>query len=222
MISFLLVFLLMLTVFSPNFRTFKEWFNAADRNTRYGRMITSRHKLSPRSKLKTLRETNVSQLDISQRPFNSLSVKDKDERHRALQAKSHISESKSLGVAAEEHGLTLKQALRHLGKSIVKKKGQWQKSGVDNIQRCRSMISKGKRIDVIVDNLESASLISKYDSALSQLFEQDKLDAIEPFKDKFVVDVSGVKHYFETDVDILFLIQDQVEEPEFKEKYYDK
>jgi hypothetical protein len=46
-------------IFSPNFRSFVEWFNAQPRDTRYAKEIIRKHERFPNMNLKELRDLKL-------------------------------------------------------------------------------------------------------------------------------------------------------------------
>ena len=132
-------------------------------------------------------------------------------RNRSLLALSQIRKGESLTYASKEQGITTKEIQQQLGKYLYKKKGRWTAKPIDRIERARWLFSNGERKTIIINNSKDASLISSYLNFVKKAIIAGDDVHLEPFKGKTVVDISGKKHTFETDLNILYLLDEMIE-----------
>ncbi|WP_292372494.1 hypothetical protein [Methanosarcina sp. UBA411] len=210
--------------FSKKYRTYGEWLKAYPRDTKYGKEIIKKRKLDPSATLSTLREMRISKISPALKPFDALSDEEKDLRKRALLALSYLRKGKNLTLAAKEQGIKMKDALRHLGNAVYQKKknGKWIATKTDSIERGRWLYSNGEKVSVVVKSSSDASLISKYLNAVRIALSTGKKTSLEQFKNVTIKGVDGKKYPFEINLEKLYKLADQIEEPEFLQIYDDR
>ncbi|MBP1908439.1 hypothetical protein [Methanolobus bombayensis] len=200
--------------FSKEYRTYGEWLKAMPRDTRYAKEIIRKHKLNPSATLSTLRKMRVSDVSPALKAYAMLSPEEVDMRSRALLALSDLRKGKNLTLAAKQQGISLKDALRHLGNAVFKKNGKWVATKTDSIERGRWIYSNGKRISVVVNSSRDGSLISRYLAIVKIAVKNGDKNLLEPFKDVKIRGVDGKEYSLETDLDKLYELKEQVEDSE--------
>ena len=211
-----------MTHFSPNFKSFNSWLKAGDRSSRYAKRIIKLHSLEPSAALKDLRGMKITSLSPALKTFSTLTPNERDLRNRSLMVISEMRKGKNLTSAIKEHGINKRDALKHLGKFIYKKKGKWHATKTDNIERSRWIYSQGKRISITINSSSDASLISKYLNAVRRAVKSGDQTILDPYTDIKITDVYGNDYSFETDLDTIYELQDQIEDIEFLQIYNDK
>jgi hypothetical protein len=195
-----------------NLGSFRQWLKSKPRTTRYAKEIIKKHKLNPKLSLQELRTARISELDVSQKPYDKLSSKEKDLRVRALLVKSAMLQGKNLKDAISEEGISIKETQLHLGKFLYHKGGKLAVRQQDSIERARWFFSKGERTSIVINNSETASLISKYLASVQKALRTGQQVLLDPFKKLFVVDINGKKYSFETDLNVLYVLHEMLED----------
>ena len=208
--------------FSQEYRTYGEWLKAQPRDTRYAKEIIRKHKLNPSATLSTLRKMRVSDVSPALKAFSALSPEEADMRNRALYVLSDMRKGKNLTLAAEEQGIRVKDALRHLGNAVFKKGGKWIPTKTDSIERGRWVYSKGKRISIVISNSKDASFLSKYLNAVRIAVTTGREAPLEPFKNVKITGADGKEYPLETNLKKLYELKDQGEDTEFLQIYDDR
>jgi hypothetical protein len=129
---------------------------------------------------------------------------------------------KSLTSAAKEQGINVQDALKHLGNAVSKKNGRWVATKTDSIERSRWLYSNGKRISVVIKSSRDASLISKYLNAVRIAVITGPATKLEAFKGVTIKGVDGKDYPFETDLEKLYELKLQIENPELLPIYDDR
>lgn len=200
--------------FSKEYRTYGEWLKAMPRDTRYANEIIRKHKLNPSATLSTLRKMRVSDVSPALKAYAMLSPEEADMRNRALLALSNLRKGKNFTLAAKEQGISVKDALRHLGNAVFKKSGKWVATKTDSIERSRWFFSNGKRISVVINSSRDGSLISRYLNVVRIALNKTDKTLLEPFKDVKIKGVDGNEYPLETDLDKLYELKEQIEDSE--------
>ncbi|QLC49747.1 hypothetical protein HWN40_05540 [Methanolobus zinderi] len=208
--------------FSEKYRTYGEWLKAQPRDTRYAKEIIRKHNLNPSATLSTLRKMRVSDIAPAFSPFNKLSPEQREMRTRALYTLNDMRKGKSLTSAAKEQGINVQDALKHLGNAVSKKNGRWVATKTDSIERSRWLYSNGKRISVVIKSSRDASLISKYLNAVRIAVITGPATKLEAFKGVTIKGVDGKDYPFETDLEKLYELKLQIENPELLPIYDDR
>ncbi|NPE30688.1 hypothetical protein HNV12_22580 [Methanococcoides sp. SA1] len=208
--------------FSKDYRTYGEWLKAMPRTSRYAREIIRKHQLFPDKSLNRLRKMRISDVSATHKAFTSLNPYEKDVRKRSLMVLSEMRKGKSLTEASKEHGVKVQSVLKHLGTSVKKKNGKWVPSKTDHIERSRWFYSDAKRVAVIVNSSKDASLISKYLNAVRVALNTGNDTILEPFKYLKIKGADGKDYPFETDLEKLYELNEQIEDSEFLPIYDDR
>jgi len=208
--------------FSKEYKTYGEWLKAQPRDTKYAREIIRKHNLNPSATLSTLRNMKVSDVSLAVKPFDALSPDEKDMRIRAVLALSDLRKGKNLTLAAKEQGIKMKDALRHLGSAVVKKNGKWVATKTDSIERGRSIYSNSKKVSIVVKNSKDASFLSKYMNAVGLALNRGRKTALEQFKNIKIKGADGKEYPFETNLEKLYELNDQIENFELPHIYDDR
>jgi hypothetical protein len=208
--------------FSKEYRTYGEWLKAKSRDTRYAKEIIRKHNLNPSATLSRLRKMRVSDVSPALKSFDKLSPEQRDMRNRALYALSDLRKGKPFTLAVKEQGISVKDALRHLGNAVFKKSGKWIGTKTDSIERGRWLYSNGKRVSVVVKNSRDASLISKYLNAVRNALRKVDESLLAPFKNITIEGADGRDYPFETDLEKLYDLRYKIEDPEFLQIYDDR
>ncbi|WP_407355414.1 hypothetical protein [Methanolobus sp. WCC5] len=208
--------------FSKEYRTYGQWLKAQPRDTRYAKEIIKKHQMFPDKSLKQLRKLKVSDVSPALKSFDTLSPAQRDVRTRAVQALSDVRKGKSLTTAAKEQGVTVQDALKHLGNAVHKKNGRWVATKTDSIERGRWLYSNGKRVSVVVKSSKDASLISKYLNAVRTALNTGDEASLKPFKNITIQGADGKDYPLETDLDKLYEANEQIEDSEFIPIYDDR
>jgi len=167
-----------------------------------------------------LRKSSLSKVALWLRSYLSLSSTEKDLRHRALQAYGAIKDGKSLTEASRMHGIGRTDVVKHLGKYLFRRGRRWFVKKT-HLQRARWMFSKGKRITIIIDDDDTASLISRYLNAVKFTLRDGDVSRLHPYKKLKVIDINNKKHPFETDLATLQELDEAIENSEFLPIYDD-
>lgn len=208
--------------FSNKYRTYGDWLKAQPRDTRYAKEIIRKHKLNPSATLGSLRKMRISDVSPAFSSFKILSPEQREMRTRALNALSEMRKGASLTSAAENQGINVKEALRHLGNAVYKKNGRWTAAKTDFIERGRWLYSDGKRVSVVIQSSEDASLISKYLNSVKIALKTGNEEILDPFKNVTIKGADGKEYQFETDLETLYELSEQVENQEFLAIYCDR
>lgn len=208
--------------FSREYRTYGEWLIALPRDTRYAKEIIRKHLMFPDKSLNQLRKMKLSDVSPALSSFSKLSPEQRDMRTRAVQALSDVRKGKSLTTATKQQGITVTEALKHLGNSVLKKNGRWVATKTDSIERGRWFYSNGKRVSVVVRNSTDASFVSKYLNAVRTALRTGDEAALKPFQNVTIQGADGKEYQLETDLSRLYEANEQIENPEFLPIYDDR
>nr|WP_321498363.1 hypothetical protein [uncultured Methanolobus sp.] len=208
--------------FSREYRTYGEWLKAMPRDFRYAKEIIRKHQMFPDKSLNQLRKLKLSDASLASRSFDMLSPVQRDMRTRAVLAVNDMRKGKSLTTAAKEQGITVQDALKHLGNAVYKKNGRWVATKTDSIERGRWLFSNGKRLSVVVKNSKDASLVSKYLNAVRTALRTGDEAALKPFKNVTIEGADGKDYPLETDLEKLYEANEQIEDSEFLPIYDDR
>ncbi len=216
-----LFFILLISLFwKPG--DFDNWLNHKDRSSRYGRSIIKKHSLAPKLSLQELIKSRISDLLISTKSIINLTPTQWDLRKRALLVLANMRNGLSLSNASSIEGVTSKVVKKYLGDAIKKEKGRWIAKPIDRIQRARWFYSNGERVSVIIDNSETASLISKYLNSVKDALLTRDSSKLSQYHDFLVSDINGKKYPFETNLSKIFELEEMIEEDHTRPIYDDR
>jgi hypothetical protein len=93
---------------------------------------------------------------------------------------------------------------------------------LDKIEVGMHIYEKGIGVtSIITTNSEDRSLIGSYFNAIRKAHNSGNDSELNQYRNKRIVDSDGKAHKFETDLDAIYEIEEQMEEPEFFEIYED-
>lgn len=205
--------------FTREHRTYGEWFKAQQRDTKYAKEIIRKHKMFPDKSLTQLRNLKVSDYDLSQTVWQSLTSQQKRDRNLSLEILRMMRKGDSFTQALEKRGLRKDFALKNLGNQLQKSNGKWIASKTDSLEAQMLIYSKDGMKTIVTRSSKDRSRIAKYFNDVQKALKKNDASILEKYKDVKIVDAEGKEHYFETDLDRLYDIEDAIEEPEFLEIY---
>ena len=133
----------------------------------------------------------------------SLTPSEQTMRVRALDTIRRMKEGESLSKASKSVGISPRNAKLNLGRYIYKRRGRWKARHTDHIGRGLTIYERGKLVDVVVDDSETASLIGQYlNDVKKALFSGDQT-ILKKYKKVSFNDSKGKKHKLETRLDKL-------------------
>lgn len=157
---------------------------------------------------------------LSRIAWTKLADKQKYQRKLALEVLRLMRGGQSLTSATKETGFSKFLSQKHLGKNIFKKHGRLIPTITDSIQRSMSFYDQTEgHIFIIVRNSKDASTIGEYFANVRKALETGDDSYLKKFKRKSIIDAHGKKHKFETDLDKIYDLEEEIEEPEFREIY---
>jgi hypothetical protein len=90
----------------------------------------------------------------------------------------------------------------------------------DTIEAGMHIYEKGIGVSSIVPtNSYDRSLIGSYFNTVRKAKNSGNDSELKPFRNKKIIDSDGKAHKFETDLDAIYEIEEQMEEPEFFDIY---
>ena len=202
--------------FARKFKTFRVW-RRGRKLTSYAKKVIVLHKKHPTKTLAQLTGRKAVK-ELSRRAWNTLTPNQKASRKLALKVLSTMRQGKSLRYSANQFGIDINTATKHLRSALTKKKGKWIAKKLDRIQRSMLISTKGAQKTIVVANSNDASLIGQYHNAVKKFLRTGDESLLKPFKGKKVKDVKGKKYELETDPQNLFDIEEAKEDSEFHEE----
>lgn len=120
-------------------------------------------------------------------------------------AVKEIRNGKSLSKASKSVGVSAERVRTYLsGQGIAAKIGRRWQVGKDTRKRSIPIYSQGEMRTITVRGYEAARLIGEYFAAVARFLETNDPAYLQPFVGKSVIDASGVRHPFETDMNTLY------------------
>jgi hypothetical protein len=194
--------------FSRSYATFVEWSKAQPSRSLYVARIERSHARYPTATLSQLRRhpgtgraplSDVPRAPPSRVPLAYLSPKERLARRRALEVVSEARRGKgSLSKLARARGMSLKTVRRASG-AFRKEGGRWVATRSDSVERWLKSYENGSRVEVLVRDSRTASLLSRYSNAVAHYLETGDPTELAEFKGKTYRDANGTVHTFETD-----------------------
>lgn len=138
------------------------------------------------------------------------------EPHKAIKKLKPISDVRfQLALKDLRKGKTLTETARRIDVSPERLRNQLYASGAvqknkrrwiirEDLKRRTLIYSNGKALSITVTNLQEATKVGKYMSAVSKFMRSNNSDFLKPFIDKSVTDKSGNNHLLETEPNILY------------------
>ena len=194
--------------FSRTHPTFADWRSAQPSRSKYVASIERRHARYPSATLSQLRRhprseqlplSGLRRAPPSRLPISALSTRERLQRQRGLSVLSEVRRGEgSLTARSRAHGVSRDSVRRATG-AFRKKGGRWVPSRRDRLQRWLKSYEGGRRVEVLIDDSRTATLLSKYAHAVNEhLLTRDPV-VFRPFRGVTYRDAFGAKHSFETD-----------------------
>ena len=206
-------------IFSKDFRTYGEWLKAQPRDTRYAKEIIRKHERFPDKSLNQLRELKVSDYDLSQTAWKSMTSQQKSDRDLALEILREVRRGESLTHVLDKRGLRREFVLKNLGNNIQKLNGKWIATKTDSLEVGMLFYSKDGVKTLVTTSSKDRSRIAKYFNDVQKALKKNDDTVLQKYKGMKIIDAEGKVHQFETDLDKLYDIAEAQEEPEFQELY---
>ena len=194
--------------FSRTHSTYEAWKSAQPSRTKYVLGIERRHARYPSAALSQLRRhPRASQSPLSavrkapsfRVPLAYLSPRERFQRQRALSVLSEVRRGEgSLTKLSRAEHLSPGTARKATG-AFRKRGGRWVPTRRDRIQRWMKSYENGKRIEVLIGDSRTATLLSKYAHAVGEYLVTRDPELFRPFRGKTYRDALGIEHTFETD-----------------------
>lgn len=194
--------------FSRLFATFAAWSAAQHSGGEYVTRISVGHARYPSATLGQLRRhpgrgrlplSKVKRAPPSRVALQFLTPKERFQRQRALEVVSQARRGKgSLSKLAQIRRIAPKTVRRASG-AFRKRGGRWVANRTDEVQRYLKSYERGERIEVLVSNSRTATLLSRYANAVGRFVETGDASGLREFKGKTYVDARGKTHTFETE-----------------------
>ena len=158
-------------------------------------------------------------IPLYRRRWANLSPKQKLLRERSLTVLSDARKSKqSFSKLAKKHDVSRKTVLNNTN-AFRKRQRRWNAKRFDKIPRVMKINENGKEISIQINDSRTASLIGRYQNAVKQFLNTGDKKTLRKFRRKKIKDIDGNLHSFETNLDSLIEINEEIEEPEFYELY---
>lgn len=157
---------------------------------------------------------------LSRIAWSKLSSIQKSQRKLALEVLRLMRKGLSFSSATKETGISSYLSKKNLGRYLRKKSSRYLPTLTDSIQRSMEFYDKKEgRIFVVVKKSKDASMIGEYFANVRKSIRTGNSSYLKKFRDKSITDVNGEKHFFETDLEKIYDLEEEIEEPEFREIY---
>ncbi|AFV22386.1 hypothetical protein Mpsy_0173 [Methanolobus psychrophilus R15] len=205
--------------FSRDYRTYGEWLKVQQRDSRYAKEIIRKHERFPDKSLNQLRNLKVSDYNLSQTAWQSLTSQQKSDRNLSLEILRSVRKGESLTQVLEKRGLRREFVLKTLGNQFQKSNGKWIAHKTDSLEAEMRFTSKDEVRTIVTTSSKDRSRIAKYFNDVQKALKNNDDSALRKYKTLKIIDAKGKEHQFETDLDRLYEIEEAQEEPEFQEIY---
>ncbi|MCD4821834.1 MAG: hypothetical protein K8R11_07165 [Methanococcoides sp.] len=206
--------------FSKDYRTYGTWLKAQPRTSEYAKRIIRFHERFPTFNLNELRNTRLKDHNLSTTSWKILKAQQKRDRNLSLQILRLMRKGVPFSKAIEKTGANKKNTISNLGKYLYKSKGKWKVTASDKIESEMMFYERDEGlISIITTRSKDRSLIAEYFNAVNKALKSGDSKFLKKFENAKVIDAEGNEHYFVTDLERLYEIQDAQEEPEFFELY---
>ena len=194
--------------FSRAYPSFEAWKSAQPARSKYVLGIERRHARYPSATLSQLRRhprASQSPLSAVRRapsyrvPLAHLSQRERARRERSLRVLSEVRRGKGslTKLARAEH--VSPRTVRTATGAFRKRGGRWVPTRQDRIQRWMKSYENGRRVEVLIDDSRTATLLSKYAHAVGEFLVTRDPEVFRPFRGVTYPDAFGAEHTFETD-----------------------
>lgn len=206
--------------FSKDYRNYGDWLKAQPRTSEYAKRIIRFHERFPTLSLNELRNARLKHHNMSTASWKVLSSQQKRDRKLSLQIVRLMRKGVPFSKAIEKTGASKKNVISNLGKYLYKSKGKWKVTASDRIESEMMFYERDRGlISIATTRSKDRRLIAEYFNAVNQALKTGNPDLLKKFKNTKITDAEGNEHYFVTDLERLYEIQDAQEEPEFFELY---
>lgn len=207
-------------IFSKDFRTFKQWEQAQEPNSRYAKRITRLHERFPAMNLRDLKHVRVSDYDLSSTKWEKLTSDQKRDRILTLEVLRVMRKGEHLKNALANTGMKKETAILHLGKYLFKERGYWRVKPSDTIQAEMHIYDRNEGYtSIITTSSADRTLIGKYLAAVGLALHTNDPTVLAPFENIVITGANGDQYEPETDLEALHEMSEAQEEPEFMEIY---
>ncbi|MCD4821167.1 MAG: hypothetical protein K8R11_03670 [Methanococcoides sp.] len=206
--------------FSKDYKNYGDWLKAQPRTSEYAKRVVRFHEKFPTLSLNDLRNTRLKDHNLSTVSWKVLKAQQKRDRKLSLEVLRTMRKGISFSKAIEKTGANKKNIISNLGKYLYKSKGKWRVTASDRIESEMMFYDRDKGlISIVATRSKDRSLIAEYFNAVNQALRSNDTKFLKKFENATVIDAEGNEHYFVTDLERLYEIQDAQEEPEFFELY---
>jgi transposase-like protein len=193
--------------FSATHSSFEKWRASLHSGGEYLDRIVRGHARYPRATLSQLRRhpgkaqiplSGVTRAPPSRISLSFLTPKERARRQRSLEVLSKVRRGEgSLSKVARALGVAPKTVRRASG-AFRKRGGRWIATRTDKVQRYLKSYENGERIEVLISDSRTASLLSRYAHAVATYLETGDPRDLRGFEGKTYKDAFGKVHTFET------------------------
>jgi AraC-like DNA-binding protein len=194
--------------FSSTFPTFEAWLSVRPSRSPYAARIARTHARYPTATLGQLRRhpgarrpalSRVPRAPTARLPVAQLSHREQLTRRRALEVVSEARRGKgSLSKLARARGMSSRTVRRASG-AFRKQGGRWVPTRSDRVERWLKSYENGQRVEVLIRDSRTATLLSRYSNAVGHYIETGDARGFREFEGKTYRDAAGTVHTFETD-----------------------
>jgi hypothetical protein len=193
--------------FSPRHPSYESWLASVSSHGEYASRIARGHARYPSATLSQLRRhpgggrpplSKVPRAPPSRIALTILTPKERARRQRSLEVLSKVRRGEgSLSGVARALGIAPKTVRRASG-AFRKRSGRWVATRTDKVQRYLKSYENGQRIEVLISDSRTASLLSRYAHAVATYLETGDPRDLRGFEGKTYQDAFGKVHTFET------------------------
>jgi len=194
--------------FSRGYPTFEAWMATRTSRGPYTARIARTHARYPTATLRQLRRHPGARQEPLSRvprappwriPLAYLNPRERLVRRRALEVTSEARRGKgSLSKLARARGMAPTTVRRASG-AFRKKGSRWVATRTDRVELWLKSYEGGQRIEVLIRDSRTATLLSRYANAVGRYRETGDPSGLKPFVRKTYRDVTGKSRTFETD-----------------------
>ena len=194
--------------FSRTYSTFESWKTAQPSRTKYVLGIERRHARYPSATLGQLRRhprkgqrplSRVARAPRYRVPQAYLTQRERLQRQRALTALSEVRRGEGSLTARARVNRMSRDTVRKATGAFRKRGGRWVPFRRDHIQRWMKTYEHGRRVEVLIDDSRTATLLSNYAHAVGEYLVTRDPEVFRPFRGVTYRDAFWAEHTFETD-----------------------
>lgn len=208
--------------FARGYETHDDW-RAARPGNKNDRWISRKHAFFPDLTRKELEETPYKDFTVTWMRWADLTPDLKQGRVQALQVLRRLRSGDDFASALEAVGMIEKDAVLHLSPDYLWFDENRQTvcyAPSDSIEAEMQFYERNVGlVSIVTKNSQDRSDIGRCMASVHLSLESGADTKIAGFTGKMVIDADGVPHYFETNLEKLYEIAAEQEEPEFFEIY---